>query len=325
MTALRTAGIVYVASLGVLVAYNVRWKYLWSALVGRQPETLPVTKVDGQEGSNSNPVPVILLHGMWHDASYYGRLQQLLSLNGYTSYAVSLLPGKRLLPGGSQKELLTDLEHTLKQEVCGRYILLGHSQGGLLTQSALQNSKEIRENAVAAVLLGTYPLGLTPPVGKLLKEPRNMYTDLGYAYICGFGKLVNVRYAKHMFLMPTTDEKEPAMGKYIEGLLKAPSDGLITMSHFPATPKPVQTPALVLGASDDIIYPPHLLKDEFDARFPNATHVVAEGQAHCFVDPGWEKTMAEPLLEWLDKHANLQEESFSTVIQVEDDDDDAVG
>ncbi|CAB9520476.1 expressed unknown protein [Seminavis robusta] len=244
---------------------------------------------------------------MWHDASYFHELQQILSKAGYTSYSMQFpccqdnacyQEARRIT-----KELVADLEETLQQQVeQPQFVILGHSQGGLITQSALQNSTVISERARGAVLLGTYPLGMTPPLGALLKEPRNMYNDFGYLWICLFGKLMNTRYTKHIFLMPTADETQPKLKSYIAGLLKAPSDGLVTMSHFPQAPTAsLPLPTLVLGAEQDCIYPPHLLTDAFQERFPNSKQVIARDQAHCFVDPGWETAMAEPLFAWLDE------------------------
>jgi hypothetical protein len=144
-----------------------------------------------------------------------------------------------------------------------------------------------------------------------------MHTDLGYAFLGAFGKLMNVRYAKHIFLMPSTEEHEPRIQAYLQGLLQAPSDGWVTMTHFPAAAPAVQhhhqqqqvqtrtTLILVLGAAEDIIYPPHLLANHFDARFSIVTHVIAEGQAHCFMDPGWDLSMAKPLVDWLDANVML--------------------
>lgn len=305
------------ASIGAaLVAYNVRWKYI-STVFGRQKaRTLPVVKVvgntnkrRGEESKNEDSsddaaiIPIVLIHGMWHDPSYFAPLQRLLAERGRTSYAVSMLPGERFLPGGSQAELVADLELTLSTTAAGgggRYVLLGHSQGGLVAQSALINCREIRENCLGAVLLGTFPLGFVPPAAELCGRHRNMYRDVGYAFICLFGRLMNARYAKHIFLLPGTDETSPEMSGYIQGLLRAPSDGLVTGSHFPSKPVPLNTPALVLGASGDIIYPPDVLAKEFDVRFPNADHVICDDQAHCFMDPGWEESMARPLMDWID-------------------------
>lgn len=299
---LKTAGIAYATFTISLVAYNVRWSQLFKA---KKTKILPVTKVEKELTNDSNDgkkVPIILIHGMWHDSSYFEKLQKLLSIRGYTSYAISLLPGERILPGGSQKALIRDLEATLQEKIEEQqYILLGHSQGGLIVQSAMQNSKVMNENTVGCILMGSFPLGLTPPFRDLMKQSRNMFFHLGYMYQCMFGTLMNVDYTKHIFLRPTTDEKEPEMNLYIQKLLKAPSDGLVTVSHFPSEVEVINKPTLIIGAAHDIIYPPKLLKDAFNDRFPNSTHVIADDQAHCFVDPNWEMSMAEPLMTWLDE------------------------
>jgi hypothetical protein len=75
------------------------------------------------------------------------------------------------------------------------------------------------------------------------------------------------------------------------------------MTHFPATPKPLNTSCLILGAAEDIIYPPHLFTKEFEKRFPKAKHVYVPDQAHCFKDPNWQTTMAKPLVKWLESQA----------------------
>jgi pimeloyl-ACP methyl ester carboxylesterase len=110
--------------------------------------------------------------------------------------------------------------------------------------------------------------------------------------------------------------------------MAAPADGTITMTHFLPPSGSTNTgsnsiiistkPVLVLGAQQDIIYPPDLLREDFQRRFPNATHVTVPHQAHCFMDPppqpktpttstrsSTEKklqlTMEDCLLEWLDE------------------------
>lgn len=290
-----------------LVLYNVRWKYLVSYLRG-QPRVLPVVKVDAENGKRTKKVPIVLLHGMWHDTWYFEALQTILARHGYSSYAISLKPGERLLPGGGQIELVRDLEATLNTLNIDRFVILGHSQGGLLAQSAVWNSRQIHDKVSVVVLLGTFPLGYAPSMAharKLMNRP-NMFRA-GYAGICFFGKLFTVSYTKHIFLMPATDETTTEMRKYMNRVLTAPSDGLITTSHtMEKIHKTISDkPTLVLGAEGDVIYPPDLLQDAFQERFPNAKQIVAKGQAHGFVDPGWETNMASPLVEWLDTFEQL--------------------
>lgn len=76
------------------------------------------------------------------------------------------------------------------------------------------------------------------------------------------------------------------------------------MSHFPANPKPLNVPTLIIGAKEDIIYPPHLLSEDFMKRFPKATHIVINNQAHCFKDPGWQDSILNHLVSWLNIQAD---------------------
>jgi len=305
---------IYIGVAGIttaaLVVYNVRWKHVRR----RRPKILSVETVVAVEKKEKTP-PIILLHGMWHGAWYWKPLQRLLAEKGFTSHAISLEPGERFLPGGSQQELIADLEKTLASiSKSDTFLLLGHSQGGLLAQAAVYNSPNIRKKTSGLILLGTFPYRYIPPwsdVQTLLQRPQqHMYTFPGYTWICLFGKLWSADYTKQIFLLPTTDITTSAMKEYIAKLLKAPSDGLITMSHFvDKTFVKIDNilnklPTLILGASHDVIYPPDLLRNAFEERYTNATHVVVQNQAHCFMDPGWEQSMINPLIEWLEALEN---------------------
>lgn len=52
-----------------------------------------------------------------------------------------------------------------------------------------------------------------------------MIQDWGYLFLCMFGKLMNVRYCKKIFLLPSTDEKSEEMSAYVSKLLKVRMDG----------------------------------------------------------------------------------------------------
>ena len=296
-SSLKPGLIAYGVVCGALFVYNVRWRFAANLIFGAKPKTLPILKESPDDDKKKKKPIIVLLHGMWHDAVWYSKLQKMLKEKGYYSYAIELLPGERALPGFSQQEIVQDLEATLLDNE--EYILLGHSQGGLVAQSVLKNSPKLEAKTKATVLLGTYPLGLMPPAKKLFSQQRNMYNHIGYAGICLIGKVISLDYLKHIFLSPSTDVHKEELKEYTKKILSAPSDGRITMSHFPQSVGLLSTkPALVLGAKDDIIYPPHMLKKDFDERFPNATHKVIPNQGHCFMDGGTE--MEEALIAWLD-------------------------
>jgi hypothetical protein len=66
-----------------------------------------------------------------------------------------------------------------------------------------------------------------------------------------------------------------------------------------------------MGASHDILCPPLALKGAFDKRFTKATHVMIPHQAHSFRDKGWEISMLEPLVDWL----NVQSKSHQDTLE----------
>jgi pimeloyl-ACP methyl ester carboxylesterase len=231
-SSLGSAGLLSAVAISSLAACNIRWKYLVPALLGkRQPRKLPTVKVEATEdeehGIKSKSISIILLHGMWQNATYFQELQEFLSEDGYTSYAVDLLPGERLLPGGSGQELVEDLECTLKG-IEGPYVLLGHSKGGMIVQRALQQSEMIQSQAVGVVLMGSYPLGLPPPM-VLFQQKRNMFQDvIGVLFVALLGKIRNSRYAKDIFLLQSTDETSKEISNYLNTIVKvSKSAGLI--------------------------------------------------------------------------------------------------
>eukprot|EP00980_Cylindrotheca_fusiformis_P008506 scaffold1805_cov104-Cylindrotheca_fusiformis.AAC.13 len=300
---MQKAGVVSAITIGSLVAYNIRWKYLLGGRGGARK--LPFVKREAGTASDIKLISVVLLPGMWHTPSCYEELQICLAKEGFTSYAVDFVPGERFhLRGASMKQLIADLEYTL-EDIPAPYILMGHSQGGLVVQGALQHSSDtsIRKNTEGIVMMASFPLGHPTPI-------RLFMDDLGTYYSILFGKIMNARFAKKLNLLPTTDEKSPELSTFIQKLLKAPPEGRITMSlattgKTSTTPSsssssPLDIPALILSPKQDALCDPTTLRQAFDERFSNATHVLIPNQGHAFRDPGWQTTMIPPLVKWLE-------------------------
>lgn len=314
------------ASLAVAAVAAVATTAAALALFGARrppaPAPLPVVVVSGEAAAGADTAvdrPVcVLVHGMWHGAWFWAPLQRLLSRAGYTSYAVELQPH----PNRSGEAIAADLAATLDSLQLRNAVLLGHSQGGLITQFFLRDALAKRpEGEVAgAVLMGTFPLGMAIPAWGLVTAERNIYKGglgvLGMLYYYAAGRLLTTECARRIFLLPATAETtvcgpQGSLQEYLRRLVAAPRDGWITLTHnmpprresFPAVHpgEDIELPMLVLGAAEDIIYPPPLMKPGFLQRFPGATHVVCERQAHCFADPGWEEAAGGALLRWLDE------------------------
>ena len=85
-------------------------------------------------------------------------------------------------------------------------VLVGHSQGGLIVQEALQRSVFIRNKTQGVVLLGSMRLGYLSP--DIMKQKENICSDkLGYLSAAILGKLRNVEYGKRLFLLSAYFDK----------------------------------------------------------------------------------------------------------------------
>ena len=111
------------AGYGGLFVYNMRWEHY----NGAEPKSLPVVTVQARNTDADTPkrLPVVLIHGMWHGPRFYRTIQERLAEQGYTSHAVSTKPGERFFPGGTQKELVADLEMTLDELDLHKCVILG--------------------------------------------------------------------------------------------------------------------------------------------------------------------------------------------------------
>jgi len=318
-------------ALSCLAIYNIRWKHLIPLLLGQQeePRVLPYHKVEADHDGNNknNKMVVVLLHGMWNDASYFQEWQDYLADGGYTSYAIELMPGERWLPGGLlRQEMVRDLEFTLSQILSAdeTFVLMGHSRGGVVVQGALQCSPTIRRNAAGAILLASYPLGYIPSLWTLWKQQRQngiFHDMMGALKILLFGKLRNKEYTKRIFLLPNANERSPKIAKYLRSSVQAPSDGaLYCCWHSPSPPPMPDIPALIVGAQHDVLIPPLLVQDAFLERFPNSSQIIIPHQAHAFRDGGWQLSMVEPLVDWLD---SIRDDTITTKRQAKQDGDGA--
>eukprot|EP00980_Cylindrotheca_fusiformis_P003229 scaffold734_cov118-Cylindrotheca_fusiformis.AAC.3 len=225
--------------------------------------------------------------------------------------------GERWLPGGMGHELVQDLECTLR-DIQGPYVLVGHSKGGMLIQRALQQSEGIKKQTVGVVLMGSYPLGKLPPI-QLFTQKHSMVRDVaGALYLSLFGKIRNRKYAKDIFLLPSADEAaNKDLSNHLDAIVQAPADGALFFPYHhylsysspsQTSPQPCDIPTLIMWASHDILCPPGLLKDAFDERFTKATHVTIPHQAHSFRDDGWEISLLEPLMDWLNLQSDILDE-----------------
>lgn len=82
---------------------------------------------------------------------------------------------------------MEQLSSTLASKGIENAVMLGHSQGGIITQAYLQDVLPARpEQLVGAILLGTFPLGHLPPLSPSMWDTLGWMT--GYPYFVATGQ-----------------------------------------------------------------------------------------------------------------------------------------
>jgi pimeloyl-ACP methyl ester carboxylesterase len=90
--------------------------------------------------NTSTPLTFVLVHGSWHGAWCWRRVQPLLHQAGFDSHAITLTGvGERRHLLSAQVCLQThvdDVVHMIESEELSRVVLVGHSYGGLVITAA---------------------------------------------------------------------------------------------------------------------------------------------------------------------------------------------
>jgi pimeloyl-ACP methyl ester carboxylesterase len=247
--------------------------------------------------STSRPTPLLFVHGMWHAAwCWVEHFLPYFAQHGYMSHAVSLRghgasEGRERLRWTSLAEYVADVA-----QVTSRFekplVLIGHSMGGMIVQKHLESHQ-----APAAVLLGSIPpnglLGATLRFTRrhpLLFLKANLTMSL--IHVVSTPALVR----ESLFSADLPQEKvETYAARLQDESYRAYIDALVL--NLPR-PKRVNTPVLVLGASEDFFFPPGEVKRtgrDYHTQaeiFPNMAHDM-------MLEPGWQ-AVADRILGWLD-------------------------
>lgn len=215
----------------------------------------------------SKRTPVVLIPGMWHGPWYFQSLQRLLAQNGFDSYVLELRPGRFIFA----EDHLRRIQVTLQSLSLKHVILLGHSQGGILVQRLLRDfvPKLPDDFLHAAVLMATVPISSLGAGFAMMNHKTNVFKEYGlvaFWFYLFTGRMWDSSLVQRLFLLPSTETISLEGGKaaYVKRLLEAPCDGWPTTEHpfwlRPRFPVMARKPVLLLGAEEDVIYPPRCLE-----------------------------------------------------------------
>lgn len=259
---------------------------------GRSGAPLEVIRRNG-DPTGKNP-PLLFVHGAWHGAWCWDRgFLQRLSRQGFDVFAMSLRghgnsAGHERLRTTRVRDFVDDIE-TVVDSLPSDPVIIGHSMGGFLTQKLME-----RRRLPGAVLLASMPpTGVAPFAGKLIRtDPVGaLHANLTLHLKPVVSTPERVKRLFFSEFVPDEDVLSHAAQLGNEAFF-AYLDMLIGDLCRPAS----GTPALVLGAAKDAIFPVDTQKRiaaayETDAIFFPMAH-------NMMLEPGWER-VADTIALWV--------------------------
>jgi pimeloyl-ACP methyl ester carboxylesterase len=240
--------------------------------------------------------PILLVHGAWHGAwAWEETFLPYLASRGRRVLAVSLRGhGKSPLRGSLRRVRIRDYVDDVRRTVAAiepAPVIVGHSMGGLVVQKLLEAPQ-----APAAVLLGSVPP--RGPWGASFRVARRMpLTFLRANLTLSLYPLVATPSRARTVLfsrgtpVATVEGVAPRLQDesylaYLDMLLFARPD-----------PRKVRTPILVIGGSDDLLFPPR------DARvtakaYGTEARIIPDTGHDAMLEPRWQEAAAA-MLAWL--------------------------
>ncbi len=258
---------------------------------------MQIEVVTQEPDSTPRPTPLLFVHGMWHAAWCLAEhFMPYFAQHGYTSYALSLRghgnsEGRERLRWTSLAEYIADVAQAVSQ-IEKPPVLVGHSMGGMIVQKYLESHQ-----VPAAVLMGSIPPnGLLGATLRFIRRHPLLFlkANLTMSLIHVVGTPALVR--EGLFSADLPQEKvESYAARLQDESYRAYVDAMVL--NLPR-PKRVETPMLVLGASDDAFFSPAAV--ERTGRAYRTQAEIFSGMAHnMMLESGWQ-AVAERILGWLD-------------------------
>jgi pimeloyl-ACP methyl ester carboxylesterase len=257
---------------------------------------MQIEVITQEPDSTPRPTALLFVHGMWHAAWCWAEhFMPYFAQHGYTSYALSLRghgasEGRERLRWTSLAEYVADVAQVVGQ-IEKPPVLIGHSMGGMIVQKYLESHQ-----APAAVLMGSIPTnGLLDATLRFTRRHPLLFlkANLTMSLIHVVSTPALVR--EGLFSADLPQEKvEDYAARLQDESYRAYIDAMVL--NLPR-PKRVETPMLVLGASDDAFFSPASVE-----RTGRAYHTQAEifpDMAHnLMLESGWQ-AVADRILGWL--------------------------
>ncbi|MCW8810735.1 MAG: lysophospholipase [Ignavibacteriaceae bacterium] len=248
--------------------------------------------------SDAHNTPVLFVHGMWHAAWCWSEnFLPYFAQHGYKSYAMSLRghgasDGREKLRWTPLADFVADVAQVVDQ-LENPPILVGHSMGGMIIQKYLETLQ-----APAAVMLGSAPpKGLLPTTLRIARRHPLNFLKANLTFNLNHNINKPELYKEALF-SSKIDDKD--LTKYFN-IVRFQGESMrayidMIFLNLPQ-PKKVNTPILVLGATDDNLISSSDVRATAKAYNTQAEFFPIMGHA-MMLDIGWQ-SVADQILNWL--------------------------
>ncbi len=248
---------------------------------------------------SSHP-PLLFVHGAFSGAWCWEEFfLPYLATQGYAAYAVSLRGhghsgDKEQLPFASLADYVADVA-SVSSQLEQPPILVGHSMGGMVVQKYL----EAGHLASAAVLMAS-----VPPTGLWLSSCYLAWTQPWLFWQLSLVQYVSLQFATPAALKQVLFSKQvpdETVEKYVALMQNESYRVIMDMLwlDLPSRRPQSSVPMLVLGATEDVFFPPPLVTRT--AQFYGTQARLFPQMGHAMMlEMGWQQ-VADGILAWLEE------------------------
>ncbi len=252
--------------------------------------------IDKGRSTGPHPTPLLFIHGAWQGAWCWDEhFLDYFADNGYRALAVSLR-GHGTSPSSKPLNALRIADYVddvrgVANSLPTMPVLIGHSLGGFVVQKYLESN-----DAPAGVLLAaTPPRGMFRVSLRLVRRHPWLWTKaiVTGKSLCTIGTAALAREAFFSAEMPEERVTQYA-ARFQEESRRVAFDTL-----FLDLPRPqhVTTPLLVLGAEDDAVFSPKVIRATARA-YGTEAEIFPDMPHYMMLEAGW-TAVAERIVEWL--------------------------